>query len=147
MPPEGMVHALEIIHNLLQPQGTLVDIHPSGESPTIELVHGGHKSLLGYLQETDDFVEYSQASAALAQAVDIGLFQVERQGTFQFSTVATSVDELRAYLTDNWQDAILSPEIDQRASMLSGVTLPGEVEDEHRIVLTEQVNITRYQLM
>ena len=70
---EGMVHALEIVHDLLKPGGVLVDIHPNGDPPPIEVNVGGDVMLAGYLDETDDFEEYFKADEALAEVTGTGL--------------------------------------------------------------------------
>ena len=108
-----MVHALEIIHGLLEPHGSLVDIHPTSQPPPIEYRRSEQQFLLGSLQETDDFVEYIQASAALAQALEMGLFSIEQQRFFTYVISATSIEELRAYLAENWKDAVIPPEVEQ----------------------------------
>jgi len=132
-----MVHALEIVHRLLKPEGRLIDIHPSGIPPVMEAVRGNQRFLLGYLQETDDFIEYRQASAALEQAVRRGLFAVERQDTFTFIIHADSAPELYDYLVETWADAVPPTEILTRASELAtaGETL--------RVEMSEGVAITR----
>jgi hypothetical protein len=119
MAPEGMVHALEIIHTLLEPHGCLIDIHPNGPPMPIEACIAGQLHRLGYLQETDDFIEYGQAGAALVEVIQRGLFVVEQQGRFIFITRAGSVDELHAFLTENWTDSIFPAEVEVRARELS----------------------------
>ena len=127
-----MVHALEMIHDLLKRGGKLVDIHPGGEPPPVELLCGKSRILLGYVAETDNFIEYAQADAALAQAVDNGWFSIEHQALFSFSTYAQSVAELWEYISRTWSDAILP---DQGAAR--------EIENQANqgVVLTERVKI------
>jgi hypothetical protein len=124
MPPEGMVHALEIIYSLLEPGGRLIDIHPSGQPPPIEACIADQPHLLGYLQETDNFIEYGQANAALAEVIQRGLFVVEQQGTFVFITRAGSVDELHTFLTENWIDSLFPAEVELQARQLTLSTGP-----------------------
>jgi hypothetical protein len=138
MAAEGMVHALEIIHMLLAPDGCLVDIHPDGQPPPIEACIADQIHHLGYLQETDNFIEYGQASAALAEATRRGLFVVEQQGTFIFITRAASVDELHTFLNESWGDAIFPAEVERQARELSQST--GEISSA---LLTEQALIAR----
>jgi hypothetical protein len=138
MAPEGMVHALEIIHTLLEPEGCLIDIHPTGQPPPIEACLAGQLYRLGYLQETDDFIEYGQASAALAEVTQRGLFVAEQLDTFIFITRADSLDELHTYLTENWSDSIFPAELELQAEQLSPST--GRVSS---VQLTEQVRIAR----
>jgi hypothetical protein len=138
MAPEGMVHALEIIHSLLETDGCLIDIHPNGQPPPIEAGIAGQLHLLGYLQETDDFIEYGQASAALAEVIRRGLFIVEQQGTFIFIIRAASVDELHNFLDESWSDSIFPDEVDRQAGELSQSV--GEISSAQ---LTEQVLVAR----
>jgi hypothetical protein len=135
-----MVHALEIVRKLLKPGGYLVDIHPSGEPPCIELVWDGHRTLAGHLQESDDFIEYSQAQAALDQALQLGWFDMERRDDFPFVTLSSSIGELRRYLEDNWSDAILDPEIDRGVEKILQLN-PEAISVE----MTENVHISRYK--
>ena len=133
-----MVHALEKIHQCLKPDGRLIDIHPSGAPPTIEVRVGEQITPVGEMKEMDDFVEYGQASDALANAIERGLFAVEHAGTFEFTTRAGSVAELRDYLAKEWKDAILEESVEARAEAF----LCAQTHDSELIV-REQVLITR----
>jgi hypothetical protein len=145
MEPAGMVHALEIIHSLLASDGLLVDIHPSGFPPEITAWRGSRRLMLGYLQESDNFIEYAQASAAIARAVEAGLFTIDRQDEFTYAIHAASVAELRQHLLKNWSDAILPQEIDAGAAsfLRSEISSPNPEGDAIEIVMTERVRITR----
>ena len=137
-----MVHALEKIHQLLKPEGRLIDIHPSGERPSIEVRRGSQASaeatVVGWLQETGDFIEYAQAGAALAQAVERGWFAMERKGAFEFVTCASSVVELREYLAQEWQDAVIEDDVAAQAEEQL-IALGGEAE----LIVRERVLIAR----
>ena len=136
-----MVHALELCRSLLKSDGRLIDLHPTGSPPEVQVALGGHLTLLGLLQETDDFIEYAQANAALAQAIQMGMFTTEREGTFTYIIHASSVDELREFLTENWSDAILDKEIDLQYEQF----LTAHPADASRssLRLVEQIRITR----
>ena len=133
-----MVHALEKIHQCLEPDGRRVDINPSGIPPTIEVRVGDQITPVGWMKETDDFFEYGQASDALVQVVERGLFAVEREGGFEFTTRAGSVAELRGYLAKEWKDAIL----DESAAARAEALLSAQSHDSELIV-REQVRIAR----
>lgn len=109
-----MVHALEKIHRLLAPGGRLIDIHPSGQPPPIHVRVGSDSLCAGWLRETDDFVEYEQATDALHNVVRRGLFAWEERRTFAFTIYADSLDELHTYLAQEWQDAILDAQVSGR---------------------------------
>lgn len=135
-----MVHALEKIYELLQPDGALIDIHPTGEPPPIEVRIGDQVTCVGWLKESDDFIEYGQADAALAQVVERGLFNVERESTFLYATYAGSVSELREYLAREWKDAILDEASAARAEELLSTSEP-----DHELALRERIRIARLQ--
>lgn len=135
-----MVHALEITHSLLQTDGLLIDIHPSGEPPLIEAHVGGEVLLAGHLEETNDFVEYFEAGDALTDVTGCGLFALEREGLFTFMLHAPSIMALADHLEAEWSDAVLREETIERAAALMGE--PGEGKE---IVLRESVRIARFR--
>jgi hypothetical protein len=137
---EGMVHALEIVHNLLKPGGLLIDIHPNGEPPPIEVDVGEDVMLAGYLDETDDFEEYFKADEALAEVTARGLFALECEGLFTFVTHASTITELADFLEAEWSDSVLSEETIAQAEALMG-----EAGDGKEITLREDVRIARYR--
>lgn len=134
-----MVHALEIVHRWLKPDGRLIDIHPTGEPPLIEVYHAGKAVLAGQLQETDDFIEYAQASEALEQVVERGLFKLDCRKTFSFATYAEDVSELVRYLSEEWSDGYLLPETIQKAGRLLK-----DANREAELRLREQVYLGNY---
>ena len=131
-----MVHALEQIHGLLKPRGHLIDIHPNGE--LVEFIYPLEESdlLIGYMQETDDYIEYRQADEALETVVSRGLFQIEKSGGFEFRTYADSFDELKVFLDENWSDAVVTDEVFANAKKL------GKEYGKRGVYLREQVKIT-----
>lgn len=140
MAPEGMVHALEIIHRLLKPGGRLVDIHPSGEPPPVFARSGNREELAGWLQETDDFVEYFQAEAALADVIDKRLFSQTSQASFIFSTYSGNIAELKEFLIATWSDVLIPNELIHRAEVLQR-----KLQGKHgkvEVVFRERIRIT-----
>ena len=135
-----MVHALEITHGLLKSGGLLIDIHPNGERPPIEVHVGGETRLAGYLDETDDFEEYFKADEALADVSGRGLFVLESEGLFMFKTHASTITELADFLGAEWTDSVLSEETIARAKEMMGE--PGEGRE---IILREDVRIARFR--
>ena len=97
-----MVHALEEIHRLLRPAGTLIEIHPSLEGPPlVEVRSNGRLSFV----EDDPGFDYAddlrQAEAAVTSVVDRGMFVLEDRSRFELRTHAGSIQELR----DHWEVA------------------------------------------
>lgn len=136
MGAEGMVHALEKIHGWLRENGRLIDIHPHPDEPEIVVRLGATEHPAGWLHESDDRVEYGQADEALNGVIRRGLFRRLRQETFLFHTYAPNMAALRAFLAENWQDAVVDDLVAMRAEDLLKAPQPGE------IVLKEKVKIS-----
>lgn len=130
-----MVYALEQIYDLLRPGGHLIDIHPNGELVEFHYVLEDYEHFLGYMLETDDYIEYRQADEALEAAVSRGSFQVKKLGEFEFRTYADSFGEMQTFLHETWSDALITDEVIARATAL---------ENEHgefKTLLREQAAI------
>lgn len=93
-----MVHALEEIHRLLRPAGTLIEIHPALEVPVVEVRADGNV----VFSQADPGFDYEDdlrhAEAAVATVVAAGLFLRGASRRFELRTHASSVRELR----DHW---------------------------------------------
>jgi hypothetical protein len=98
MEHQGMVHALEEIHRLLNPGGLLVDIHPVPELTLIRVYDHGEVLFEESQVDADDEEEVFRAERALAEVADRGLFVVGMSHEFDFQTYASSVSELWDYL-------------------------------------------------
>lgn len=138
-----MVHALQQIHNLLKPfdkaqgkaDGLLIDIRPNGELVKFIRPLEGGEHFIGYLQETDDYIEYRQAAAAVQEVVAAGLFKIEKAGAFTFQVHADSFAELKTFLDENWSDSLITEDVSTEAERLDGEFGVGKV------ILREQVHI------
>ena len=135
-----MVHALEKIQRLLKPGGLLLDIHPTNEPAAIAVRL--HEQIIpaGWIDESDDYVEYDWADEAVQAAVNHGLFVQEQYGTFDFVWHADSMNDLRAYLAEEWKDAI----IDDVTAMRIEELLKLPVHDKE-ILVREAIGIARYR--
>jgi len=124
MEPKSMVHALEQIHDLLKPEGYLIDIHPNGEMVEFIYPLEDNEQFIGHMQETDDYIEYRQADEAIQRVIAKELFQVVKTGEFEFRTYADSFEELKSFLGENWSDAVVTDDVIANARKL---------EEKHRI--------------
>ncbi len=135
------MHALETIHGLLKPNGRLIDIHPRGLPTPLYALQAAESGLLGYIQETDDFIEYRQADEAIQNVLSRNMYGLMDEEVFAYSTYASSLEELSEHLKETWSDAILEDKIWQKAEQL-GVArnspLPAEIR---RIQMVEQIGI------
>lgn len=110
-----MVHALKTIHDLLKPNGLLIDLRPKGIPAEFWGHKGGATELLGHIQETDDFVEYRHAAWAMEQAIDKKWFRLLDGGEYDFIIHADSFEELKSYLTIEWTDAVIPDDVRSNA--------------------------------
>jgi len=106
-----MVHALHQIHNLLKPTGYLIDIRPNGDLFEFIRLSGKGEQFIGYLYETDDYIEYHQAESAVQQVLAQGLFQYEKVGQFEFRTHADCFADLKSHLEDTWSDSLITEQV------------------------------------
>ncbi len=110
-----MVHALETIHDLLKPNGILIDLRPKGIPAEFWGQRGNTAKLLGQIDETDGFIEYRHAAWAMEQVLDKKLFRLQASGEHNFIIQADSLYELRDYLSVEWTDAVIHPQIEVKA--------------------------------
>ena len=93
-----MVHALEEIHRLLKSAGSLIEIHPALDAPSVEISSNGEV----LFSEDDPGVDYEDdlqhAEAAVATVIERGVFAIDGRRRFELRTHASSVNELR----DHW---------------------------------------------
>ncbi len=94
-----MVHALENIHRLLKPDGSLIDLHPFAEAPLIE-IHQGGKVAFTEPMPVYAVEDIHQAENALAHVIQHRWFAIERASEFDFRIYASTVIELRDFLAE-----------------------------------------------
>ena len=136
-----MVHALREIRNLLKPNGALIDIRPNGELNEFIRPLGDDEHLIGYLHETDDYIEYMQAEAAVREVVTARLFQIKKAGEFTFQVHADSFDELKIFIDENWSDSLIEGDVIAEAIQLDNEYGVGKVllRGQTRIVLLKPI--------
>lgn len=108
-----MVHALEEIHRVTRPAGTLIEIHPALEFPFLE-VRSNEELFFSENDPGFDWDEDSRhAEVAVATVVDQGLFVLQERRRFELRIHASSLDELRdhwavadAYITEKKEETL-----------------------------------------
>src|SRR5512140_109312 len=111
MPTEGMVHALHRARTLLAPGGSLLDLHPTPETATIEV--GG--ASIGPLDADAADRRHAAAEAALAEAIARGIFVVEGEREISFHCYGDSIEELRDHVHASWRDSRVGEALLDRA--------------------------------
>lgn len=93
-----MVHALEEIHRVTRPAGTVIEIHPALEFPFLE-VRSNEELFFSENDPGFDWDEDSRhAEAAVATVVGRGLFVLQEMRRFELRIHASSLQEL----VDHW---------------------------------------------
>ena len=113
-----MVHALREIHNLLKPDGALIDIRPNGTLNKFIRPYGDGEFFIGYMHETNDYIEYHQAADAVKEVVSAGLFEIEKESEFEFRNYADSFTELKNYLHESWSNSVIKDDVAAEAKRL-----------------------------
>jgi hypothetical protein len=127
-----MVDALRRAHRIVAADGVVVDLHPSASAAAVEV--GDRVS--GYVDAADAPLRHAAAGAAIAAAVDEGLFVVERTTEFPFHTYGDTIEELREYIEENWRDARIDGETVRRTHALLRGTLGVRPRSRERVMLT-----------
>ncbi|MFQ6616835.1 MAG: hypothetical protein ACE5HZ_08765 [Fidelibacterota bacterium] len=104
-----MVHALKEIWRVLVPSGTMVDLRPLGGHRPLDIVSDGKAKLAGRIDRTGHLSDDLASQEALAQTVRKGLFRQESEQFFEFPYVWDSVQEMEAYVKENWTDNRIRP--------------------------------------
>jgi SAM-dependent methyltransferase len=114
-----MVHALEEIHRLLRPTGTLIEIHPV-HGAWVEVRFGAELAFVEADPGFDSDDELRPTEDALRRVVRRGIFAVEGSHEIDFLTSASSVRELREYfaLIGGYDTTPASPTIARRRDEL-----------------------------
>lgn len=133
------MHALEQIHELLNPGGHLINIQPNGELVEFILPLEEGEQFIGYMLESDDYIEYRQSAEALESVIAADLFQELKSNQFEFLTHANSFNELKKHLEENWSDAVITDEVITNARKLEAKF------GAYKPVLREQVSIRLLQ--
>lgn len=132
------MHALEITHSLLKPDGLLINIQPIGKPKPIEVHSDGLVSHAGWIEHRLNFVLHKQSLASLEQVVEDGLFIIEREDTFPFLYHEQSFSTLQKWLAENWENHILDDETAKRTEEL--LTKAG---DNSEVIMREEIHIMR----
>lgn len=105
-----MVHALKEIWRVLVPDGIMVDLRPlSGQLP-LEIVADGQAKVAGLVDDSEEIPNDIAASKSLARVAQQGWFIREREEAFDYSLYWDTIDEMKAYMEENWDPTPVMPE-------------------------------------
>ena len=136
-----MVHALKEIWRVLVPNGALVDLRPlSGELP-LEIVADDQAKLAGFLDDSAEIPTDIASNDSLTEVTRQGWFVRERKDLFDYLWYWDTVDEMKAYMEENWDPTpILTETVATEARRLLASGGKGA-----RVRLRTNVLISRYR--
>ena len=142
-----MVHALEEIHRLLRPTGTLIEIHPAVEPPPFVEVRSGDDLLSSEEDPGFDYADDSvHAEAAIATVAERRIFAVDAPRSFELRTHAGSVQEMRDYwvVYDAFSTELSAEELVRRKdAMYERASAAMERSPDSELVFVEPAMMTR----
>ena len=94
-----MVHALEKVHGLLKPGGYVVDVQEMPYWRWLGVMSGDDVQLAGPQESSVDFKDNLQASAAITQVIEDGLFVLEDERMFYGYTHSETLEDMLDYVT------------------------------------------------
>lgn len=133
-----MVHALQLTHRMLRPNGLLVNIHDLPAPHVIEVHTPENVHKVGWLVDRDDFANTLASLIGLAQVVADGQFVLEDQRDFDCNVSVDSLSEFQKWLADWWESAILKDKTAQRIQKLVR-----DADQSTRIVLAMRARMTK----
>jgi hypothetical protein len=123
-----MVHALQQVHQLLRPQGWLVNLLDLPVPAVIEVHAAGAVTRVGWMLDRGDFLEERSTLNALAQVVGQGDYILEAEQDFVRNFHVDSLAEFNTWLVEKLTSALLPGETAQRlAALLRQAAQPSKI--------------------
>ena len=122
-----MVHALELLHRALIPQGILVDLRParrpppgrrSGAFPQIYGGSGHRRVHAGHLQPLKPLADHRAADDAVQTVIRRGLFSLEATAAFPFVFYFASLGHFDKAVAVRWTDTAVPAATRRRLASL-----------------------------
>lgn len=113
-----MVHTLEDVKRLLQPEGALFCSHDLPIHHVIEFHAVGRIIKTGWLTDNADYDNEQSAWKAIAQVVSNEDFRLEDEREFAYDIHADSLIELQQWLEDWWETTFIEDYIISRIEKL-----------------------------
>ncbi len=102
-----MVHALQEIHRVLEPDGILIDLRPLAGNWPIQVVSRDKIQSVGAVSDLQQGLEDdAAANRNMAVGAERGWFRRERDDFFPLHYYWDSPNEMQEYVEENWDDFI-----------------------------------------
>lgn len=123
-----MVHALQEIWRVLAPGGRLVDLRPIAAAYPLDVLRKGRSIEAGKLSARPKAPVHTAANEAIAEVLARDLFAQQEQISFEYAYYWDTVEAMKAYVTDRWQEsAILPAPVEEAARRMVSVDPAGSV--------------------
>ena len=132
-----MVHALAQIHRVLRPGGVVADLRPDRFAnprqpqprlPKISWASDGRERLQGVLDKApENLHRHRAASRIVLEALQQGLFVLERTGTFPFRYHFQDLGLFERLLRTGWKETFLRPSIYRRLQKIQRRSRAGHI--------------------
>ena len=141
-----MVHALEAVHRLLKPNGTLVDIRPHAE-PSILEVAAGDQTLFAAPKREGDHEGVLDSDRAMDEILERKIFEAVRGRDFEFFSYGSTAAELREFWDrhNDYEDTPIEEEqlsFEDKAYAKADEVRKGSGKDAE-VIIHERVRIAR----
>ena len=110
---------------MLVPKGQLIDLRPLAVNPPIEIVTGDQVLLAGRVDDSAGIADDMAADESMNEIVNTGWFVREHNDSFEYKSYWDTVDEMQAYIKEQWVDAILPDAVVKEAQRLISMSNEG----------------------
>ncbi|HKV43313.1 MAG TPA: hypothetical protein VJT32_01350 [bacterium] len=145
-----MVHALELLHTALVPEGLLVDLRPARRAlpgrpdaglPHVYCQEGERRRHAGPLQPLKPLAQYRAAELAVRKVIRDGLFVLQATEMFPFLFHIASCQRFDEILATHWTDTAAPTSTRRRLGTLMRTSRGAEIT----IVEHVRLNVMRKQ--
>lgn len=99
-----MVHALEESWRVLTPDGYLLDTRPLSGDMRLEVIADGQATFAGLVDDSAWVTDDEATNLAVETVIQKGLFLKEEATNFIFFDYWDTLEQLRAYIQEKWED-------------------------------------------
>lgn len=113
-----MVHALEECWRVLTPGGYLVDTRPLSGNMRLDVITDNQAEFAGLVDDSAWVVDDEETAQALETVIQRGLFKNEEESVFTFHDYWDTLEQLRAYTQEKWEETHLPEPVWHKAEDL-----------------------------
>jgi hypothetical protein len=113
-----MVHALEESWRVLVPNGYLLDTRPLAGDMRVDVIADSQAKFAGFVDDSAWIADDEAAEKAVEAATQRGLFLKEEETDFIFSNYWDTLEQLRAYTQEKWEEIHLPETVWHKAEDL-----------------------------